>query len=152
MKFLPFVAITVTTALMACQSHNYSSAVERNPTYNITPLQIISQESQRALTAQQHLLKYRQAQTESLDYRQRRFDTDRILLDYIGKPSNVLSSIAIKYGYRFVQVGQPHDLPTVNFTRVHGTPEDIIINLNAQLGQSASISIDKGQKVISLVY
>lgn len=117
-----------------------------------SPLEIISQESQKALQAQQILTKYRQEQNQTLDYRQRNFENDQIVIDYIGKPRNVISSIAIKYGYRFIEVGQPRDLPTVNFTQVFSTPENLLINLNAQLGHQAELSINKDEKIISLIY
>lgn len=117
-----------------------------------TPIQIISQESQKALNAQQILTKYKQAQNQTLDMRQKSFETDKILVDFIGNPRNVISSIAIKYGYRFIELGNPTSLPTVNFTQVHSTPEELLINLNAKLSEHASIAINKNEKVITLVY
>lgn len=102
--------------------------------------------------AQQVLTKYQQVKNSTLDVRQKNFETDKIVIDYIGKPRALLSSIAIKYGYRFIEVGQIKDLPTVNFTKIYTTPEDLLINLNAKLGDSASIAINKQDKIITLVY
>lgn len=154
-KTLILSSITGAILLQGCASHY--SLIDNEFTRNqklgsYSPLEIVSQESQRALQAQQTLLKYRQTQTASLDMKQRAFDTDNIVLDYIGKAPALLSSIAIKYGYRFVQVGQPYELPTVNFTRVYGTPADILVNLNSQLNDQANIAIDKNEKLITLIY
>lgn len=120
------------------------------PTENA--LQIVSQESQRALLAQQSLTKYRQTYLDQISYRQADFENDNTMVDYVGKPQAVLASLAIKYGYRFVEVGHTHELPIVNFTKFYGTPEQIIVAVDSQLGDQAKISIDKSQRIITLDY
>lgn len=47
-------------------------------------LEIISQESQRALEAQKMLVKYRQQYSATLESRQRSFEEDQVAIDYIG--------------------------------------------------------------------
>lgn len=115
-------------------------------------LEIISQESQRAILAQQSLLKYSQTYSDVIDYRTKNFETDKIYVDYIGSPRNVLASVAIKYDYRFIEQGKLRDLPVVNFTNYYATPEQIVVQVDAQIGQSAKVSVDKNNKVITLHY
>lgn len=115
-------------------------------------LEIISQESQEAMRATQKLTKYREQSFATMDYRQRDFENDKIMLDYIGKPESVLSSIAIRYGYRFLEVGVRQHLPTVNFTQYWNTPMQAVIDIDAQIGESAQLSLDKEQKIITLIY
>lgn len=153
MKKLPLLFITAATIFSVVGCTATHSGINRNvniQTYS--PIEIISQESQKALHAQQILTKYKQAQNQTLDYRQKSFETDKIVVDFIGKPRDVISSVAIKYGYRFIEVGNPRDLPIVNFTQVYSTPENLLINLNAQLQNQAELSINKNEKIITLVY
>lgn len=115
-------------------------------------LEIISIESQKAMNATQQLSKYQESYNATLDYRQRQFDADQVMIDYIGKPNAVLNSIAIRYGFRYIEVGEATALPTVNFTKYWTTPENAVINIDAKLGDSAQIAVDKQQKVITLIY
>ena len=153
MKKLPLTLLATTAIFSVVGCASLNPGIDRDMNIeSYSPLEIISQESQKALQAQQILTKYKQNMNQTLDYRQRSFETDKIVVDYIGKPRNVISSIAIKYGYRFVEVGQPRDLPIVNFTQVYSTPEQLLINLNAQLGDQADLAINKNEKIITLVY
>lgn len=153
-KAVGILAVASAIAATGCTSNYGSSYLSKAGVLPTTPnsLEIVSQESQKALTAQKMLVKYREAYSDSLDYRQRSFTEEKINVDYIGKPQSLLSSIAIRYGYRFLAYGAERDLPTVNFTQYYGTPENIIVNLDAQLGDSANIAIDKPEKVITLIY
>lgn len=114
------------------------------------PLEIISQESQRAVNAQLSLLKYNQSYSDTLDTRQKSFESDAILVDYIGKPQSILSSIGIKYGYRYLERCNPQQLPTVNFTNYVATPEEIVVFIDAQIKKQADIAINKQDKTIVL--
>lgn len=147
--FLVSAAVLTTGCATTNQNHVQGSLLLPD-----TPstLEIISQESQKALNAQKMLVAYRDQYNNTLDYRQRDFSTAKVKVDYVGKPQALLSSIAIRYGYRFIEYGAERDLPTVNFTNYWNTPENIVVNLNAQLGDQASISVDKDQKVLTLIY
>lgn len=118
-----------------------------------SPLEIISQETQKAMNAQMMLTKYRQSYNETLNAHYADFSTDKLRVDYIGKPQGILNSIAIKYGFRFLEQGYKTDnLPTVNFTNYYATPEDIVIAVDSQLQQTANIALDKANKTIVLIY
>lgn len=153
-KAVGILAVASTVALTGCTSNYASSSLSGKGLLPTTPnsLEIVSQESQKALAAQKMLVKYREAYSDTLDYRQRSFTQDKVVVDYIGKPQSLLSSIAIRYGYRYLAYGGERDLPTVNFTQYYATPENIIVNLDAQLGDSGNIAIDKTEKVITLIY
>lgn len=129
-------------------ARNVSGALPDTP----NALEIISQESQKALNAQKMLVAYREQYSNTLDYRRKSFTEDKVKVDYIGKPQPLLSSLAIRYGYRFIEYGVERELPTVNFTDYWSTPENIVVNLSAQLNEQAGISVDKQQKVITLIY
>lgn len=152
-KALSSIAVVgIIAATSGCASSystkNVSGALPNTP----NALEIISQESQKALNAQKMLVAYREQYNNTLDYRRRSFTEDKVKVDYIGKPQPLLNSLAIRYGYRFLQYGVERELPTVNFTDYWSTPENIVVNLSAQLGDQAGISVDKQQKVITLVY
>lgn len=153
-KAIGVISVVSTIALTGCATNYGSSAISRTGVLPTTPnaIEIVSQESQKALAAQKLLVKYREAYSDTLDYRQRSFTEDRVFVDYIGKPQSLLSSVAIRYGYRYLAYGGERDLPTVNFTQYYATPENIIVNLDAQLGESASIAVNKNEKVITLIY
>lgn len=159
LKFLliPLLSVASIAQLTGCTtiaSNNNRVALSNiSPAYQTeSALDIVSQESQKALLAQQVLTKYRQTYSETMDYRQRSFETDRVLIDYIGRPQTALASISIKYGYRFIEQGKNHDLPVINFTQYYATPEQIVVSIDAQLGGAAKISVDKHNKVITLIY
>lgn len=115
-------------------------------------LSIISQESQEALNAQKRLVAYREADNSRLALNSRIIERDQILVDYVGKPQPLISSIAIKYGYRFVENGNKIELPTVNFTNEYKTAETVLVDLSAKIDPMASIAINKQDKIITLLY
>lgn len=139
---------TITTSGGHLTPHNFN--VQPQPTESV--LQIVAQESQKAVLAQQILTKYRQTYLDQISYRQADFENENTMVDYVGKPQAVLASLAIKYGYRFIEVGHTHELPIVNFTKFYGTPEQIVIAVDSQIGDQAKISVDKSQRVITLDY
>ena len=156
--FFSLIIASITAVTSGCASLNngYSN---RNPIIDAlqvtapSPLEIISQETQKAMNAQMMLTKYRQTYNETLGANYLDFSNDKIRLDYIGKPQGLLNSIAIKYGYRFLEQGYRTDnLPTVNFTNYYATPEDIVISVDSQLQQTANIALDKQNKTIILIY
>lgn len=117
-----------------------------------SPLEIISQESQKAVAATKTLTKYARTEAQLVNIAKADFENDRIVLDYIGKPQGLLSSISIKYGYRYLEFNKPIDLPTINFTKVYATPVDLLILIDSQIGDSASVALDKQNKLITLTY
>lgn len=148
---VPFLTIfsMVVTGCSTLHDNSLSSLQVTAP----SPLEIISQETQKAMNAQMSLTKYRQAYNETLAIQNLDFSKDKIRVNYIGKPQGILESIAIKYGYRFLEQGYRTDnLPTVNFTDYNATPEDIVIAVDSQLQQTANIAIDKQNKTIVLIY
>lgn len=157
MKKIASIFLMSSVILMTgCQTtHHYNSS--NYPHDSIYPtqqnsLEIISQRSQEAQDATNSLVKFTQQFNETLDYKQRSFENDQIKINYIGKPDNLLSSIAYRYGYRYVEVGNYRDLPTVNFTDYWTTPQLAVTNVDAQLKETADIAVDKQAKSITLIY
>lgn len=147
------LAVASTIAISGCAtSSNLSKGANIAYPTNENVLDIISAESQKAMNAAKQLSKYQDSYNATLDYRQRQFETDQVMIDYIGKPNTVLNSIAIRYGYRYIELGKPQDLPTVNFTQYWTTPNNAVVNINAKLGNTANVALDKKQKVITLIY
>lgn len=145
-------AITALALTTGCSSKLSGQSYSTAQVADMSPLAIVSQESQKALNAQKLLVKYKQAQNNRLAIQQLNFDTDKIVYDYIGKPQPLLSSMSIKYGYRFLEVCPFKELPTVNFTNYYTTPNDALIFLDSQLGDEAQILIDKQNKTLTLSY
>ena len=149
-KFLIGSLIAV-TALAGCASN--SQKFDLNSTYDSrSPLDIVSQESQKAVNAQLNLTKYKRTEAQLLNIINADLENDKIVIDHIGKPEVLLNSVAIKYGYRFLQFGVPSELPTVNFTKVYTTPMDLLLLVDSQIGEHGSVGIDKSQKLITLTY
>ncbi len=152
------VAVAMLSTLTACTSNSLikkeSDLITARASYNQPKdvLAIISQESQEALNAQKRLVAFRQADNKKLAINSRQIESDELLVDYIGKPQPLISSIAIEYGYRFVEVGVRQELPTVNFTNLYITPEMTLVDLSAKISPMASIAINKDDKIITLVY
>lgn len=140
------LAIFATLLMTGCATQTKSNLYV---TAEQSPLMIVSQESQKALNAQRALTKFKQTQNERLLISQADFEKDKILIDYIGKPEPLLSSLAIKYGYRYIELCAVPNYPTINFTNYHTTPNDALVFIDSQLGDLANIRIDKVQKIIS---
>lgn len=148
------VTLAATIGMTGCASNHSSLNKNLATAYpvNESVLEIVGQESQKAMNAAKQLAKYQDSYNATLDYRQRQFETDQVMIDYIGKPNTVLNSIAIRYGYRYIELGKATSLPTVNFTKYWTTPNNAVVNIDAKLGNSGSIAVDKKQKVITLIY
>lgn len=138
-------------SLAGCQSTNTLNSHEKT-VYgtDASPLFIIAKESQKAQQATQLLTKYKETHNQNLKIKYHDFDNEKILIDYIGKPDDILQSIAIKYGYRYLPTCQNISLPTVNFYNYYTTPSHGLALIDAQLGEMASVHLDKNQKIITL--
>lgn len=156
--YATLTATTLTFALTACQGVGVGTGIavqESTPIGQIdkrSALDIITQNSQEAYIAQQVLTKYRDAQAHIVAINNVDFKNDKIVIDYIGKPQQLLNSIAIKYGYRYLEYGKYSHTPTVNFTQYYTTPYDALVIINSQLQNTASVGVDLNQKMIVLSY
>ena len=148
------LALAATIGMTGCSAKHTNLSQNMATPYpvNESVLEIVGQESQKAMNAAKQLAKYQDVYNATLDYRQRQFESDPVMIDYIGKPNTVLNSIAIRYGYRYIELGKATMLPTVNFTKYWTTPNNAIVDIDAKLGNTASIAVDKKQKVITLIY
>lgn len=153
MKITPLLACCGVLFLTACNTH-LTKGINQNiiAGKSSTPLNIISQESQQAVNAQKRLLAYQQRYNEMLQIQNGNPETDLISVDYVGKPNPLIASIAIKYGYRFLEYGNPNELPTMNFTNFVTTPLGAVKLVDSRLGDSARIAINQQEKTIVMIY
>ena len=147
-KIALLAAITSTLVVSGCATTTMQTKGGYPASSSVLEIVLVS----KGTLLRQKLTKYREQSFATMDYRQRNFEEDKIMLDYIGKPDAVLSSLAIRYGYRFLQVGVRQHLPTVNFTQYWTTPAQAVVDIDAQIGDAAQLSLDKNQKVITLIY
>lgn len=155
MKKFNVALLLISTVILSACATKYDNLSKQNNQYdlsNMSAIAIVSQESQKALNAQQMLVRYRQQENAMLAVKQMDFDNDKIVIDYIGKPQSLLNSIAIKYGYRFLEVGHSTSLPTVNFNKYYTTPKNALALVDGQLNGLAKIHLNEQQKLITLTY
>lgn len=132
-----------------CQTHHN---LIKDTELSTTSLEILAQESQKALIAQQSL---KTAQAESLKLKQAkqaRFNVDLINANYIGYPEILLNSIAATYGYRYLESGPAKTLPVVNFTNRKVTAFELVKDVAVFVDGHANITVDHQNKTIILTY
>lgn len=135
-------------SLVGCQS--VSNPV--NSTSSTTPMEILAQNSQKAVLAQMSL---KTAQAESLkrmQVQQAKFTTDIINSNYIGSPEVLLNSIANHFGYRYLENGPTRTLPIVNFTDRKQTGFETVKDVGVFIDGYANITVDHQNKTILLTY
>ncbi|EPN8494026.1 DotD/TraH family lipoprotein [Acinetobacter baumannii] len=147
-RSLTVLCISVAT-LTGCQSYYYVPS----PKFDVeSPLGILSQAAQDAVAEQQTYALDKKAFNEDLALRQRSFRTDVIRVDYVGEPQTLLQSAAYHFGYRFIEAGNIHQLPIVNFSKRKLTGFDLIKDVDLQLGNSATVDVDENDKTITLIH
>lgn len=143
--------LVVSASMLAtgCQTH---TSLISNSELTATSLEILAQESQKALIAQQSL---KTAQAEHLKLKQTkqaRFNVDLINANYIGYPEILLNSIATTYGYRYLEAGPAKTLPVVNFTNRKVTAFELVKDVAVFVDGHANITVDHQNKTIVLTY
>lgn len=143
--------LVVSASMLAtgCQTH---TSLISNSELSATSLEILAQESQKALIAQQSL---KTAQAEHLKLKQAkqaRFNVDLINANYIGYPEILLNSIAATYGYRYLEAGPAKTLPVVNFTNRKVTAFELVKDVAVFVDGHANITVDHQNKTIVLTY
>ncbi|WP_173912958.1 DotD/TraH family lipoprotein [Acinetobacter sp. Marseille-Q1618] len=137
------------TGLVGCQSYYYVPS----PKFDVeSPLAILSKSAQDAVAEQQT---YALAQREYLDnlaINNSNIRKDVLTVDFIGDPQTLLQSVAYRFGYRFVEAGNIHQLPIVNFHKRKMTGFDLVRDTAHQLGKSADVEIDEQSKTITLIH
>ena len=135
--------------ISGCQSH---TALVKESELSASSLEILAQESQKALLAQQSLKTAQAAHLKQLQTKQAKFNVDLINANYIGSPEVLLNSIAATYGYRYLESGPSKTLPVVNFTNRKVTAFELVKDIGVFIDAYANITIDHQNKTIILTY
>lgn len=135
-------------SLVGCQS--MSQSVNTSP--SSTSLEILSQQSQKAVLAQMSLKTAQAENLKNLQVKQAKFTTDIINANYIGSPEVLLNSIANHFGYRYLENGPARTLPIVNFTDRKQTGFETVKDVGVFIDGYANITVDHQNKTILLTY
>lgn len=84
--------------------------------------------------------------------KQAALDADLIDVDYIGKPQELLQTLAHRYGYKYVESGKRVDLRTVNIRVRRASPVEVMKNVGYQIDSMADVVLEKSAKVLRLNY
>lgn len=151
-KTLSVAKITTIIALAALGAGCQTNKVIGSESLSQSSIEIIAQESQKALLAQQS---YKTAQAENLrqiQVKQARFNVDLIDANYIGTPEVLLNSVANTFGYRYLEAGPVRSLPIVNFTNRKVTGFELVKDVGIFVDSYANIIVDHQNKTIVLQY
>lgn len=145
--------ITISTILCVsltagCQTTNTIS----QDTIAQSSIEILAQESQKALLAQQSFKTAQAEQLRQIQVKQARFNVDVIDANYIGTPEVLLNSIANTFGYRYLEAGPVRPLPIVNFTNRKVTGFELVKDVGVFVDSYANITVDHQNKTIVLQY
>lgn len=84
--------------------------------------------------------------------KQEMLEIDLINVDYIGMPQELLQTLAYRYGYRFVEVGQRQQLRSINVNVKQARPVDILQTIGQQVDQRADVVLSLSSRTIRLQY
>lgn len=135
-------------SLVGCQSMSQSASTSPSS----TSLEILSQQSQKAVLAQMSLKTAQAENLKNLQVKQAKFTTDIINANYIGSPEVLLNSIANHFGYRYLENGPARTLPIVNFTDRKQTGFETVKDVGVFIDGYANITVDHQNKTILLTY
>lgn len=139
----------MSVALVGC--HGKSNLVKESELAT-SSLEILADESQKALIAQQSLKTAQAEALKQIQKKQARFNVDVVNVNYIGKPEVLLNSVANSYGYRYIEAGSAKTLPVVNFTNRKVTAFELVKDVAVFIDAYADINIDHQNKTLTLIY
>ena len=114
--------------------------------------QVLVDKVDAAVQAQRELAAATSEGRQMLLRKQAALDEDEVDIDYVGRPQPLLESIAMRYGYRYVETGKRQDLKVIN-VRVQRQPVlEVLKNLGNQIDRSADVVLEKDTKILRLVY
>src|SRR5581483_10310486 len=87
-----------------------------------------------------------------LSKKQAAIETDQVDVDYIGKPQEILQSIAYRYGYNYVETGRRSDLRIINVRLSKAAPVEVLRSVGYQISYGAEVVLDKKSKAVRLIY
>jgi len=141
------LATALAGALAGCAS---TPSVQDTETIAISRL--IAEKVAVAAEAQREYVALVNENKAALSRKQAAIEKDEVDIDYIGKPQELLQTLAHRYGYRYIESGKRTDLRIIN-VRVQKTPPiEVLRNIGYQIDPSADVVLDKRAKTIRLIY
>lgn len=113
---------------------------------------IIAEKVDVAATAQREFAAAVQEDKEMAVRKQAALETDEVDVDYIGKPQQLLETLAYRYGYKYIETGKRIELKTINIRVKKTAPLEVVRNIGHQIGQPAEVVLDKSTKTLRLIY
>lgn len=113
---------------------------------------IIADKVAIAVSSQHNYIAALNADRAKAASRQAAIDTDQVDIDFIGKPQELLQTLAKRYGYRYVESGKRVDLKPVNVWVRKATPFNVLRDIDVQIQQGANVVLDKSTGTLRLVY
>ena len=145
---MPSVLGFAVSAVVGCAANSTPSG----PDTEAFVRQVLVEKVDAAVLAQRELAAATSEGRQMLLRKQAALDEDEVDIDYVGKPQPLLESIAMRYGYRYVETGKRQDLKTVNL-RVQRQPViEVLRNLGNQIDRSADVVLEKDAKILRLIY
>lgn len=123
-----------------------------NQELDSSSMEILANESQKALIAQQSLKTAQAEDLKRIQVKQARFNVDILDANYIGTPEVLLNSISTHFGYRYLEAGPAKTLPTVNFTNRKVTGFELVKDIGVFIDAYANVTVDHQNKTIILTY
>lgn len=87
-----------------------------------------------------------------VERKQEMLQQDLINVDYIGMPQELLQTIAYRYGYRYVEVGQRTQLRAINLKTTNAAPVDVLRSIGQQVDHQADVVLSLPTRTIRLLY
>jgi len=87
-----------------------------------------------------------------VERKQEMLQQDLINVDYIGMPQELLQTIAYRYGYRYVEVGQRSQLRAINVKMTGVSPTDVLRSIGQQIDRQADVVLSLPTRTIRLNY
>lgn len=113
---------------------------------------LMASEVTQAVQAQQAFEQVLAENGRTLSLKQKAIDTDQVDIDYIGKPQDILQTVAYRYGYGYVETGKRQDLRIVNVRLNKVSPINVLRSISYQISYGAKVILDKKTKELRLVY
>jgi defect-in-organelle-trafficking protein DotD len=87
-----------------------------------------------------------------LTRKQQAIMTDQVDVDYLGKPQEILQSMAYRYGYSYIETGRRVDLRIINVRVAKAAPVEVLRSVGYQISYGAEVVLDKKSKAVRLIY
>lgn len=113
---------------------------------------LIAEKAGVAADAQRDFAQMQAEHRAELAIKQARLEDDRVDIDYIGSPQELLQTVANRYGYRYVEIGARTNLKPVNIRFANTDAVELLRSVGQQVHASADVVLDKSERTIRLVY